>query len=155
VERELVDAFLQVYGDDLVSLVLFGSYARGEQRKDSDIDVLVVLREIRDRYDVMMKFLKVEDILERTLFPKLREIGYDPYLSPVIYDVRTATKFRPLYLAIAFDAKVLYDRGNVMTETLARVKKKLDELGAKRERFGRGFVVTLTKVRPGEVVVFE
>jgi predicted nucleotidyltransferase len=121
----------------------------GEQRKDSDIDVLVVLREIRDRYDVMMKFLKVEDILERTLYPKLREVGYDPYLSPVIYDVRTATKFRPLYLTLAFDAKVLYDRDNVITETLSRARKKLEGLGAKMERFGRGFVVTLTKVGPG------
>ncbi|MCU7788874.1 nucleotidyltransferase domain-containing protein [Pyrobaculum sp. 3827-6] len=52
-ERELVDAFLQVYGDDLISLVLFGSYARGEQRKDSDIDVLVVLRKMKARYAVI------------------------------------------------------------------------------------------------------
>lgn len=37
------------YGDGLVQLVLFGSLSRGEARSDSDIDVAVVLRELRDR----------------------------------------------------------------------------------------------------------
>jgi predicted nucleotidyltransferase len=32
-----------------VQLVLFGSRSRGEARSDSDIDVAVVLRELRDR----------------------------------------------------------------------------------------------------------
>lgn len=37
------------YGDALVNLVLFGSRSRGEAQSDSDIDVAVVLRELRDR----------------------------------------------------------------------------------------------------------
>lgn len=82
-DEEIVNAFLKIYGDDLVSLVLFGSYARGEQRKDSDIDLLVVLRKIDDRYEVFKKFFNVEKILDSTLYTKLREKGYDPYISPV------------------------------------------------------------------------
>ncbi|MBP1357400.1 MAG: nucleotidyltransferase domain-containing protein, partial [Sulfolobus sp.] len=58
-ESEIVNAFLEVFGDDLVSIVLYGSYARGEERRDSDIDLIIVLNEIKDRYDVMQKFLKV------------------------------------------------------------------------------------------------
>ncbi|BCU67745.1 hypothetical protein HS7_11820 [Sulfolobales archaeon HS-7] len=154
-EKELVDAFLKVYGEDLISLVLFGSYARGEQRKDSDIDVLVVLKEINDRYEVMKKFIKVDDILETTLYPELRKEGFDPYVSPVIYDVNTAARFRPLYIMVVFEARILYDRGGVMEKTFYRIRKRLEELGAKRERLGRGYVVTLTKVKPGEVVNFE
>ncbi len=34
----------QLYGDRLVQLTLFGSQARGDQKLDSDIDILVVLR---------------------------------------------------------------------------------------------------------------
>src|SRR6266511_3649173 len=41
---ELHRNLLTVYGDRLDRLVLYGSCARGEQRADSDIDVLVVLR---------------------------------------------------------------------------------------------------------------
>ena len=40
-----------LYGDRLVRVVLFGSYARGEATPESDVDVLVVLREKRSAYD--------------------------------------------------------------------------------------------------------
>ncbi|WP_252896859.1 nucleotidyltransferase domain-containing protein [Metallosphaera hakonensis] len=123
-DEEIVNAFLKIYGDDLVSLVLFGSYARGEQRKDSDIDLLVVLRKIDDRYEVFKKFFNVEKILDSTLYTKLREKGYDPYISPVFLDVNQATVFRPLYIDIVFDAKLLFDRDNTMKNTFERVRKK-------------------------------
>ncbi|AWR99183.1 nucleotidyltransferase domain-containing protein [Metallosphaera hakonensis] len=154
-DEEIVNAFLKIYGDDLVSLVLFGSYARGEQRKDSDIDLLVVLRKIDDRYEVFKKFFNVEKILDSTLYTKLREKGYDPYISPVFLDVNQATVFRPLYIDIVFDAKLLFDRDNTMKNTFERVRKKLDQLGAKRERLGRIYYVTLSNVKPGEVITYE
>lgn len=34
----------QLYGEKLSKVILFGSYARGEAREDSDIDFLVVLK---------------------------------------------------------------------------------------------------------------
>lgn len=41
-ESGIVNAFLEVFGKDLVLIVLYGSYARGWQRKDSNIDLLIV-----------------------------------------------------------------------------------------------------------------
>lgn len=41
---ELRTGYETIYGDRLVSLVLFGSQARGDAEPDSDIDVMVVLR---------------------------------------------------------------------------------------------------------------
>ena len=35
-----------IYGRRLKGLYLYGSYARGEQQKDSDVDILVVLDQI-------------------------------------------------------------------------------------------------------------
>ena len=34
----------EILGDDLVEVILFGSYARGEAREGSDVDVLVVVK---------------------------------------------------------------------------------------------------------------
>jgi predicted nucleotidyltransferase len=34
----------QIYGNELAELVLFGSYARGNQHEESDLDFAVVLR---------------------------------------------------------------------------------------------------------------
>jgi predicted nucleotidyltransferase len=42
---ELRSSFEALYGDRLVSIILFGSHARGHAEQGSDIDVLVVLKD--------------------------------------------------------------------------------------------------------------
>jgi uncharacterized protein len=42
---ELRQYFNELYGDRLVQLILYGSQARGDAKPDSDIDILVVLKE--------------------------------------------------------------------------------------------------------------
>jgi predicted nucleotidyltransferase len=41
---ELKEALQKRYGTKLKSIMLFGSYARGEQRVGSDIDIAIILR---------------------------------------------------------------------------------------------------------------
>ncbi len=41
--NELKSGLVKIYGDRLFSVILFGSYARGEATPESDIDVMVVL----------------------------------------------------------------------------------------------------------------
>src|SRR3989304_5424971 len=41
---ELKRGLRQLYSDRLISVILYGSYARGEALKDSDIDLVVVLK---------------------------------------------------------------------------------------------------------------
>jgi predicted nucleotidyltransferase len=43
----------EVYGDRIERVVLFGSRARGDARKDSDYDIAVFLREMHDRFGEM------------------------------------------------------------------------------------------------------
>jgi len=42
--QELKQGLKQLYQNRLVSIILYGSYARGEAGEDSDIDVVVVLK---------------------------------------------------------------------------------------------------------------
>lgn len=42
---ELRECFIDNYGDRLISIILFGSQARGDANPDSDFDVLVVLKD--------------------------------------------------------------------------------------------------------------
>lgn len=42
--KEFIDRLKNKLGSEIVLIQLFGSYARGEAHKDSDIDILVVLK---------------------------------------------------------------------------------------------------------------
>ncbi|NPV87736.1 MAG: nucleotidyltransferase domain-containing protein [Anaerolineae bacterium] len=45
--QELKQGLRAIYGDTLKGVYLFGSYARGEQSDDSDVDVVIVLEHLR------------------------------------------------------------------------------------------------------------
>jgi uncharacterized protein len=62
--QELKSQLQALYGERLFSVLLYGSVARGEANADSDIDVLVVLKErvfpvqeIRRMADIRLHFL--------------------------------------------------------------------------------------------------
>ncbi len=61
---------------------IFGSFARNEQREDSDIDILVDFEE-----PVGLKFFELADFLERELKRKVDLVSYgaiSPYIRPYI-----------------------------------------------------------------------
>jgi predicted nucleotidyltransferase len=57
--KELHHRIAVIYGDRLLGVYLYGSYARDEARDDSDIDVAVVISGITDRW---MERDKIGDI---------------------------------------------------------------------------------------------
>ena len=48
---ELKSRLMDLYGERMKELCLYGSYARGEQRTESDIDVLIIVDRV-DRYSL-------------------------------------------------------------------------------------------------------
>ncbi len=47
--KELKTGLVRVYGGQLDAVYLYGSYARGDNKADSDLDVLVVLSDFQRR----------------------------------------------------------------------------------------------------------
>src|SRR3972149_952152 len=44
--NEIKNSLKKLYNDDLIKIILYGSYARGDQNENSDIDLLVVLKNL-------------------------------------------------------------------------------------------------------------
>ena len=143
--NKMVEIMKEEFKDDLVSVVLFGSVARGDNRNDSDVDLLVVIKDLPK--DSILKRIrifesKVEDKLE---IEKYWKIGYYISLSPILKTPEEAEKFSPLYLDMVYDAVILYDKDNFFANVLKRLKEKLDELGAERIWIGKKWYWVLKK----------
>lgn len=56
IAKEYKKSLQDIYGNDLAELILFGSYARGDQHDESDVDFAVVFRDNHLRtFDDKMK----------------------------------------------------------------------------------------------------
>jgi uncharacterized protein len=46
--KELKEGLVRIYGDKLRAVYLYGSYARGDYRPGSDVDVMILLTDYKD-----------------------------------------------------------------------------------------------------------
>lgn len=53
--KELKEGLIQIYGDKMKAVYLYGSYARGDYRQGSDVDVMVLLKDYRDYWKEYMR----------------------------------------------------------------------------------------------------
>ena len=86
--RERIVHLLEPYLKDIISVGLYGSYARNEQTKDSDVDVLVLTKDKRLKLDL------TEEKIEITSFP-------------IALFKRAIEKYPALYYQIALEAEPL------------------------------------------------
>lgn len=137
VADKLVETLRNFFGERLVSVVVFGSVARGEAKADSDFDVLVVAEGLPEsrmrRQEIFMQAEnEIQDLLEG-----LRREGVVVDFSPILLTPEEASKIRPLYLDLVHDALILFDRNGFFTSILNRLRRRLEEMGAKRVKRGR------------------
>ena len=54
--NQYIEALTKIYGTHLKSVILYGSYARGDYTRDSDIDIMILL----DLTDIEIKRFRHE-----------------------------------------------------------------------------------------------
>ncbi len=153
---KLLECLEKVFGDKLYSVVVYGSIARGDYRRDSDVDLVVIAEDLPHRRFARIElFEKAEECLEKDL-DMLMEKGYYVSFSPIIKTPREASRISPLYLDMVEDAIILYDKNNFFESILERLARILKNLGAERVRIGRKWYWRLKKdYKFGEVVTLE
>jgi predicted nucleotidyltransferase len=152
----LLDALLAElqahYGRRLVACAVFGSVGRGTPRYDSDIDLLLVVRDLpRGRFNRVEEFLPVEARLEPAL--KAVDPGCAPIaLSPVFKSPEEVEAGSPLFLDMVEDARILCDPEGFLAGYLDRLRARLAQLGARRIRRGNAWYWELKPdLKPGEI----
>jgi len=156
VVRLLLEKLLQVLGDRLVSLAVYGSVARGTPRRDSDLDLLVVVRDLpRSITERIRLFEQAEDMIQ-DLLDRPFDQGYYIALSPVILTPEEVRRIPPILLDMTEDAVIVYDKDNFLKSVLEYLKEKLRELGAYRVWIGKKWYWVLKRdYKFGEVIKIE
>lgn len=60
ISRQISQSYRTVYGDSIVAIYLYGSYAKGNYDDESDIDITAIVK--GDRLDLQKKLKQIWDI---------------------------------------------------------------------------------------------
>lgn len=93
--KELKAGLVRIYGDKLKAVYLYGSYARGDYRDGSDVDVMILLKNYRNYWDEQKKISQLAsdvsleyDLTVSCIF--IRELQWKTAGNevPLIYNIR-------------------------------------------------------------------
>jgi hypothetical protein len=143
------------FKDKLYSICLFGSIARGDYDKESDIDLLLIVKDLP--FDIGKR---IEDtnwihsnLKKSGVYKNLKKKGFCALISDIFFTPEEVEKNPPILLDIVYDGIILYDRNNFLTYVLQRLAQKLKELGSKRIKTDKGYYWVLKpNLKAGEVI---
>lgn len=100
INREMAKCYRQIFGNDIVDIFLYGSYARGDYDSQSDIDFVAVVRGNRRELQEKLK----------TIWEMSAELGLenDVVISPIVIPYDEFIKYKeilPYYNNIAMEGK--------------------------------------------------
>lgn len=143
------------FNKKILSVILFGSIARGKFSKSSDIDLLLIFSN-----EITNTFLCDKKITDLTIeFYKNNELkdekGNKIYstIQPIALSLMELDTFRTLFYDIATDGIIIFDKEDVGLKFINKIKRRIKEKGLKRVYLGENnFYWKRKKIQFGEIV---
>jgi len=109
--EEFLEECKKRFGKDLISIILFGSYARGTYKETSDIDLLVVIKKLpKEWLERKKKFEEIEEKIEKKYENNLEIL---PLTKEELLE--NLEDFSPLFLTFPLGYRVIYDDGTFVS----------------------------------------
>lgn len=84
--KRITEIYRAVYGNDIIKIVLYGSYARDDYDKDSDIDIVAIVQ--GERPELQQGLKKVWEASSDL------ELEYETIVSPTVIPFEEFEKFK-------------------------------------------------------------
>ncbi len=141
-----------VYGDNLTSLVIFGSVGRGTPNHNSDIDILLIAKSLPSgRMPRVHQFDEVEDRMVIDL-EKAQEAGVYTRLSPLFRTECEMGLGGPIFLDMTEDSLILLDKDDLFRKFVDEFSARLLAMNSVRVWRGNTWHwVIKPDLKPGEV----
>jgi hypothetical protein len=130
-----VAKLFEALGSRLESIVLFGSLPAGRVKPESDIDLLVVARDLPEKYSERTSIIREvvsSRLMDEIILHNWKNRGVYSDLDILLIDVKEAGATHPFYLDLTRDCVIIYDRNGLMTRKISEVRDRLEKIGAKR-----------------------
>lgn len=122
------------FGERLTGVLLFGSVARGDWNKDSDIDLLTVVDDwqgpawarTQELWTLKMRLMESDE------YNSAEARGFAPTVQHYPLSTKEAVEFHQIYLDASLDGVVLYEKNGFLSRLLDNVRKRLSAQGAHR-----------------------
>lgn len=136
--RSLFEKIGSHYASKLVSLCVYGSYAEGKNRLDSDLDLLIVLKAPwrEGRLQRQENFYRFIEKPLGSLQDLCRREGISTEVSPLLLDNRKAASFMPIYLDMVEHRVLIVDHNRFLQDRLRFVEKQMKKWGSQKRRVG-------------------
>ena len=72
---------------DFVKIILFGSYARGNQHPESDIDLAVVFRDFSDPFDLQLEMMRIRRKIDTRIEPHAFRFRDFNESNPIVHEI--------------------------------------------------------------------
>jgi predicted nucleotidyltransferase len=131
--NDFIEILKESFKDNLLSVVLYGSVAKGTSRKESDIDLCLIFKSlpVSRHKRTLLIFPLVKALREKDSYKVLYREGYIPETSPILYTAEEIQETKPIFLDMVEDGIILMDDGIWKTKK-QEIKQKMKKLGTRK-----------------------
>lgn len=156
--KRLAKLLIEEFGDELVSIALYGSSVKGAFKMGgSDVDVLYVVEDgagevWRRESEVFKCFASTHEYSAFDHWFRMKGFHGYPEITTTCLRKNNALSFQPIYLDMLFHRAILYDKDQFLEGLMARLRDRLEVLGAVmvRRPDGSWYWVLKPDLKPGE-----
>jgi predicted nucleotidyltransferase len=127
--QKIVNCYKDYLSNHLVSIVLFGSHARGDVKETSDFDLFVIAEELPVK--VFQRILFIRKPLKGQFAERICIIAKTP--EEVLKNLPS------LFLDLGLDGIILFDKDNFFKNLQTKIRKIIQQAGLQRKKVNGEF----------------